>query len=130
MRRLTLSALALIATLCTSTAQDSPQAKSAPCDKLPYRLGHLASLHSTPLWDYPRQITKKEWKELSRKQGRVDRECNAFVRTSPGQPVAKDVAWTVEGFAAYYARCESFCGTERDLSELTRKEVEARTPPK
>jgi len=119
--------LALLVTLFVSScwplkAQDN-QSK-ATCDKLPYRLGHIVILKSTDLRDHPRAATKKELKELVKKQDRAQAECNSFVSGSPGHPVSKEVSYTVDSFAAYYGRCESFCGTEKDLLDFISKEAD------
>jgi hypothetical protein len=105
------------------------QAQAPSCDKLPYRLGHLIMLNSTDLRDHPRAITKKEWKEMSKKNEQTQADCNAFVRKYPGHPVSTELAFTVKGFAAYLERCDSFCGTEKDLRQLTDKEVDEMMAP-
>lgn len=122
MKRSILFVTVLIAACHAATAQDN-QAKVV-CDKLPYRLGHIVYLNSTDLRDHARAATKKELKAMGRKIAQIQAECNAFVSTSPGHAVAKDVSYTVKGFAAYYERCESFCGTEKDLSALINKEAD------
>ena len=108
----------------------SAQAQSPPCDKLPYRLGHLVTLNSTDLRSSPRRISKKELKELGKKQDKAQNECNAFVSRHPGQPVSTEFSFTVEGFAAYYGRCESFCGTDKDWQLLIDREANETSPPK
>jgi hypothetical protein len=129
MKRVVLLTSALIAVCSAAIAQDS-QAKPA-CNKLPYRLGHLVTLNSTDLRDYPRATSKKESKEMSKKLAKAQSECDAFVSKHPGNPVSMDWAFTVEGLAAYYGRCESFCGTEKDRSLLLDKETrEAIAPEK
>jgi hypothetical protein len=105
------------------------QAQIPSCDKLPYRLGHVVVLNTTDLRERPRPISKKEWKEMRKKQDRVQRECNAFVSKSPGQPVSKEIAYTVEGFAAWYGRCESFCGTDKEWRQLIQKEADEAVAP-
>jgi hypothetical protein len=107
-------------------AQDAPV---KTCDKLPYRLGHIVYLSSTDLRDHPRGPTKKESKEMDRKIAQLQAECNAFVSRSPGHPVSKDVSYTIKGFVAYYERCESFCGTDKDLSEVILKYGADPLPP-
>ncbi len=120
-----LLAIVLGAFCCATSGQDNnPKPKVAPCDKLPYRLGHIVILNTTDLRDHPRPISKKEWKDMGKKQDQVSRKCDEFVSQYPGRPVSEDVAWTVEGFAAYYGRCESFCGTEKDRAQLIQKETD------
>jgi hypothetical protein len=128
MRRLTLLVIILSA-CCGVTRAGDDQAKVV-CDKLPYRLGHLVILNSTDLRDSPRAITKKENKELGKKQDRIQRECDAFVSKHPGNPVSTEFSFTVTGFAAIYGRCESFCGTEKDRFDLIMREVDAMAPHK
>jgi hypothetical protein len=69
-------------------------------------------------------VTKKELKQLGKQQDRMQVECNVFVRKYPGHPVSKEISYTVDGFAAYYGRCESFCGTEKDLLDLLLRETD------
>lgn len=129
MRRPALLAIVLIAATAAKTQDNHTQAKAASCDKLPYRLGHLVTLNSTDLRsDSHRKITKKEWKELEKKGSALQAKCDAFVRSSPGRPVSTEFSYEVSGFAAYYVRCESFCGTEQDLLQQDMKEVEDVTP--
>jgi hypothetical protein len=107
------------------------QAQAPLCDKLPYRLGHLVVLNSTDLRSNRRPVSKKELKELGKKQDKAQAECNAFVSKHPGEPVSSEFSYTVERFAAYYGRCESFCGTDKDWQQLIQKEAdEAAAPPK
>ena len=128
MKRLGLFTGVLIA-CSAATAQDS-QAKPA-CDKLPYRLGHLVTLNATDLRDSARAATKKESKEMSKKLAKAQSDCDAFVSKHPGNPVTAEWSFTVEHLAAYYGRCESFCGTEKDRSQLIDKEArEAFAPHK
>ncbi len=109
-----------------ANAQDNPaQANTASsCGKLPYRLGHIVILHSTDLRLAPRRITKKESKEMDKRQSELQIKCNAFVREYPSRPVSTEFSYEVRGFAAYLVRCESFCGTEEDLLQQSMKEID------
>jgi hypothetical protein len=125
-----LIAVFLLLSLCIARAQDGPaQAKAPPCDKLPYRLGHLVVLNSTDLRDHPRAITKAEWKEMSKKNSQAQAECNAFVSKSPGHPVSTELSVSIKGFAAYYERCDSFCGTDKEWEHLIQKEADEAAKP-
>jgi hypothetical protein len=115
----------------TAQAQDDQaQAKVAQCDKLPYRLGHIVILNSTDLRDHMRAINKSELKGLSKKNTRAQAECDAFVSKYPGHPVSMEFSYTVRGFAAYYLRCESFCGTDKDWRQLIQKEADEAAAPR
>jgi hypothetical protein len=107
-------------------AQDTP---AKACDKLPYRLGHLTLVNSTDLRDKPRAATKKESKELERKITQTQAACNAFARQYPGHAVSKEFSYEVKGLAAYLTRCESFCGTEKELSEIILRYGDEAAPP-
>jgi hypothetical protein len=100
-----------------------------PCDKLPYRLGHLTLIASTDLRTTKVAATKFQLKEMKKKVHQAGLDCDAFVRTSPGHPVSKELAFTVNGFASYLERCDSFCGTEDDLLELSNKETNEMMAP-
>ena len=123
-------AVFLLLSLCIARAQVGPaQAKVPPCDKLPYRLGHLVILNTTDLRDHPRAITKAESKEMSKKMSQAQAECNAFVSKSPGHQVSTDLSFTIKGFAAYYERCDSFCGTDKEWEQLIQKEADDASKP-
>jgi hypothetical protein len=105
--------------IAISSAQNSPT-----CDK-PYRLGHFVQLGTEDLRvDRARAITKKEQKEWSNKQTQAQHECDAFAGQHPNLAVAKEFSFTVKGFATVRERCESFCGTEKDLEQLYQKEID------
>jgi hypothetical protein len=107
----------------TSAQDNRAQTNPVSCEKLPYRLGHLTLLASTDLRYSQVAATKFQLKEMKKKVHQAGLECDAFVRTSPGHPVSKELAFTINGFASYLERCDSFCGTEDDLMELSTKET-------
>ena len=88
----------------------------------------MTVVNATNLADHRRAITKKESKELEKKTAETQAKCDAFVRQSPGHPVSTEFAYEVKGFAAYYVRCESFCGTESDRLREMMKDVSEATP--
>ena len=82
MKRLLPFAIVLIA----GVAQAQSQASS--CDK-PYRLGHFVQLPPEDLrTDRTRAISKKESKELDKKQMQAQGACTALVRKHPNLAVA------------------------------------------
>ena len=99
-------------------------AQSAPtCDK-PYRLGHFVQLGTEDLrMDRTRAATKKEQKEWSNKQAQAQNECNTFASQHPNLAVSKEFSFTVKGFVTVRERCESFCGTDKELEQLYQKEA-------
>jgi hypothetical protein len=99
------------------------RAQQPACDK-PYRLGHFVQLGNEDLRvDRTRAISPKELKEWDKKQARAQGACNAFVGEHPNVAVSKEFSYSVKGFATVRERCDSFCGTEKELNQLYEKDV-------
>lgn len=101
--------------------------QSAPaeqtCDK-PYRLGHFVRHDIEDLRvDRHRAATKKQLKELDKQQAEIRASCDAFVSEHPNRAVSKEFFLRVPGLLSEYERCESFCGTEKELLDLVDKET-------
>ena len=106
--------------LIAGVAQAQSQAPS--CDK-PYRLGHFVQLPPEDLRTEPRGPSKKESKELDKKQMQAQAACDALVRAHPNLAVSQEFSFTVKGFETVRERCDSFCGTDEELGQLYLKEV-------
>jgi hypothetical protein len=98
-------------------------AQQLPCDK-PYRLGHFVQLGNEDLrLDRTRAISPKELKEWDKKQAQAQGACNGFVSQHPNMAVSREFSYTVKRFATVRERCESFCGTDKELDQLYEKET-------
>lgn len=107
----------LIAAIGTTVSAQAPSCKK------PYQVGHFTQLGTEDLrTDRTRPISNKESKEWTKKQTDAQIACNVFVSQHPNLAVSKEFSFTVKRFVTVRERCDSFCGTEKELEQRYEQE--------
>lgn len=102
----------------------APVTQAQPSCGKPYQLGHFVQLGSEDLrQDRTHAATSKQLTEWSKKQTQAQAACNALVSQHPNQAVSKEFSFTVKGLSTVRERCDSFCGTQKELDDLYEKET-------
>ena len=102
-------------------------AQEKACNR-PYEVGLVSTTWTETLRPIPPAATKKELKRMGKASDQVRFQCDQFVRANFDHYVTKEFFYTVEGFAKFVDRCESFCGTSAERSQFYLDRLNAMDP--